>query len=112
MRILRPIVQPAAGLLQTGAAQFAQRRSVRSQPIRDDRIRSAVALHQFPEEFQGGLAVSLLRDKGLQRLAFLVDGPPKVMAFAVDLYEHLISEMGSSSQDTTSRTSPTQARFF
>ena len=31
MRILRPIVQPAAGLLQTGAAQFAQRRSVRSQ---------------------------------------------------------------------------------
>ena len=46
--------------------------------------------HQFPEKFHGGLAVSLLRDKGLQHLTFLVDGAPKVMAFAVDLYEHLI----------------------
>ena len=88
--ILRPIVQPVAGLLQTGSAQSTQSRSVRSQPIRDERIRSAVALHQFPEKFHISFAVSLLRDKGLQHLAFLVDGAPKVMAFAVDLHEHLI----------------------
>ena len=70
--------QPAAGLLQTGSAQFAQCRSIRPQPISDDRIRSAVALHQFPENCQGGLAVSLLRDKGLQHLAFGVSGRPRL----------------------------------
>ena len=90
MGILRTIVQPSASLLQTGSTQFAQSRSVRPQPIRDDRIRSAGTLHQFPEEFQGGLAVSLLRDKGFQHLAFVVDGSPKVLVFAVDLHEHLI----------------------
>ena len=76
--------------MQTGSAQFTQGRAVRPQPIRDDRIRPGVALHQFPEEFQGGLAVSLLRDKGLQHLAFLVHGTPQVMAFAIDFHEHLI----------------------
>ena len=88
--ILRTIVQPAASLMPTGSAQFTQRRAVRPQPIRDDRIRSTVVPHQFPEEFQGSLAVSLLRDNGLQHLAFLVHGTPQVMVFAIDSYEHLI----------------------
>ena len=71
--ILRTIVPPAASLMQTGSAQFTQCRAVRPQPIRDDRIRSALALHQFPEEFQGGLAVSVLRDKGLQGVSIVAD---------------------------------------
>ena len=100
--ILRTIVQPSASLMQTGSAQFTQGRAVRPQPIRDDRIRPGVALPQFPEEFQSGLAVSLLRDKGLQYLAFLVHGTPQAMAFAIDFHEHLIKVPPPSRQRTHS----------
>ena len=109
--ILRTIVQPAASLMQTGSSQFTQCRAVRPQPIRDDRIWPGVALHQFSEEFQGGLAVSLLRDKGLQHLAFLVHGTPQVMAFAIDLHEHLI-EVPPPTQQRAHWTLPLLAELY
>ena len=88
--------------MPTASAQFTQGRAVRPQPIRDDRIRPRVALHQFPEECQGGLAVSLLRDKGLQHLAFLVHGTPQVMVVAIDFHEHLIEVPPTTRQRTHS----------
>ena len=91
--------------LETGSAQFTQCLATRPQPIRDDRIRSGVALHQFPEEFQGGLAISLIRDKGLQHLAFPVHSvvawigaemefPLSQAVASGDAFEHRPSECG------------------
>jgi hypothetical protein len=49
-----------------------------------------MAFHGFPEEFQGSLAITALRDKAFQDFPFVIHGPPKIVRLAVDLHEHLI----------------------
>jgi hypothetical protein len=44
----------------------------------------------FPEEFQGCLAITALRDKAFQDFPLMVNGPPEVVRRALDLHEHLV----------------------
>jgi hypothetical protein len=51
---------------------------------------AAMAFHGLPEEFQGGLAITALRDKAFKDFPLVINGPPKVVRLAVNLHEHLI----------------------
>jgi hypothetical protein len=90
VRVLRPIVEVASCLLKSGGAHLAQSRAVRAQTIRDDRLRRSMPPHRFLQEFQRRLAISALRHKGFQHLAFVIDRAPEVVRLAVDLHEHLV----------------------
>ena len=60
-----------------------------------NRLRPAIALHRFLQEFQRRSLVARLGDIGLQHLAFVVDGAPQIMGLSVDLYEDLIEAPAS-----------------
>ncbi len=47
-------------------------------------------LHQFSQHFQCSAFVSSLRDNALKHLAFVIDGPPKIVPLTVDLHENLV----------------------
>jgi hypothetical protein len=49
-----------------------------------------MAFHGFPEEFQGSLPITALRDKAFQDFPLVIHGPPTIVRLAVDLHEHLI----------------------
>jgi hypothetical protein len=49
-----------------------------------------MAFHGFPEEFQGCLAITALRDKAFQDFPLVIHGPPKVVRLVVNLHAHLI----------------------
>jgi hypothetical protein len=85
VRVLDPIVEPPSRRLKVLGSERFQRHTVRWKAIRDDCLRSTVALHQFPEEFQCGTLVPTLGDDRLEHLAFVIDGTPEIAALAVDL---------------------------
>ena len=62
-------------------------------------------LHCFSQEFQRGLLVSVYCDKALKHLVFLVDSPPKLEPFAIDLHENLV-EMPAPMTRLHSRNAP------
>lgn len=47
-------------------------------------------LHQFPKKFQCRFLVTRPGDEAFKHLAFMIDGPPQVLAFAIDLHEHFV----------------------
>lgn len=47
-------------------------------------------LRRLLEEGQSGRFIPLLRDVALKDLTFVINGPPKIVLFAVELYERLI----------------------
>ena len=49
-----------------------------------------MAFHGFPEEFQGSLPITALREKAFQDFPLVIHGPPKIVRLAVDLPGHLI----------------------
>ena len=53
-------------------------------------MRWAKALHCFSEEFQCRFAVTALGNIAFQHFSFLVNSPPEVVGFTVNLYEHLV----------------------
>ena len=90
VRILRAIVEPATGFLPVEGAKLTQRRAIGTQSIRQELISRAVPLQCFLEEFQCRLLVPPFGDETLENLAFVIDGAPKGVLLAVDLYENLI----------------------
>ena len=80
MRILGTIVGAQPLLVQSREANFAKRRSVRSQFVGDDHRRNkAPASKQFPEQPQRCGLVAVRLDQDLQNLAFAVDRTPQVL---------------------------------
>ena len=77
MRILRSIVGTQSLLVQSREANFAKRRSVRSQFVGDNyRWNEALTSKQFPQEPQRRGLVALGLDQDLENLAFAVDCAP------------------------------------
>ena len=73
------------------SSQFSKRSSIRGQAIGNNRFGDeALALQQFPEQFQCGFLVAMLLDKDIKDLALLIDGPPHEHSFAADPDDHLI----------------------
>src|ERR1700720_1578156 len=74
MRILRSIVGAQSSLVQSREANFAKRRSVRSQFVGDNyRWNEALTSKQFPQQPQRRGLVALGLDQDLENLAFAVD---------------------------------------
>jgi len=48
------------------------------------------AFHCFSEEFQRCFAVTALCDIAFQHFAFMINGTPKVMPFAIDLHKNFV----------------------
>ena len=90
MRILRPVVEAATDLVPIGGANFFHRRGIRTKPVGDDLLRSAVLLHDALEKFQRRSFVPPRGDHRRQDFAFMVDGAPKIAQLAVDLHKHLV----------------------
>ena len=51
---------------------------------------SAIALHGAFQKLQCCLAIPPLRRENLKNLTFVIDGPPKIMCFAIDFDEYLV----------------------
>ena len=90
VRILGPVVEPAPHLAVVAAAWLLERRPVGSQAIRDDGLGSAMPFHGFLEEFQRGLAISRVGQDAFKNLALMINSPPEVMGYPVDLYVDLV----------------------
>jgi hypothetical protein len=75
MRVLRAIVGAQPLLMQNRETNFAKRRAVGSQFIRDEHRRNkALASKQFSEEPHRHGLIALGLDQDLENLAFAVDG--------------------------------------
>jgi hypothetical protein len=48
-----------------------------------------MAFHSFPEEFQGCLAITALRDKAFKDFLFVIDRSPKVVGLAFNFHKYL-----------------------
>lgn len=90
MRILRPVVRPAAGLRPSAGANFPESGAVGPKPIRHDYLRLTMLAHCVPEEFQRSLLIARPGDEAFKHLAFVVHRASKVMHLTVDLNEHLV----------------------
>src|SRR6056297_3130093 len=90
VRILGPVVYPAARLLSALGTNLPKRGAIKPQFVGDDALRIPVLAHCLTEEFQGGLPVAGFRDEALQHLSLVIDGPPEVVLLTVNLHEHLV----------------------
>jgi len=71
-------------LLQIYRADRLKRRTVKSQQIRDDVLGPALSPHRFLQEIRGRFLIPFPCCETLEHLAFMIDSPPKVVAFAID----------------------------
>ena len=90
VRVLDPVVQPAASCLQVLRSQSWQGVPIRRQVIGDDLLGPTVSAHQSPEEFQRRAFVSTLGDDRFEHLALMIDGAPEVMPLGIDLHECVV----------------------
>lgn len=90
VRILRTSVQPATSALFFGVADFLHRSPVGPKFVGHDSLGATVSADGFLQEFLGCFLVTCLRHKVFQDYTFMIDGPPKVMPFTIDLHENLI----------------------
>ncbi len=90
LRVRDAVVEPPARPLFFGSAKLSERGSVCGEAIRDDGFHFAVSLHQFPEETLCSPLVSAFGDDGFQHLAFMINGPPKIIPLAIHLNKNLI----------------------
>ena len=49
-----------------------------------------MTFHRFLEQFQCCFAVPRLGDNAFQHLPLVIDGPPQVVRYPVDLHKHLV----------------------
>ena len=90
VRILGAIVGPAASSLVVMDTKLLECGTVRSKAIRYEFLGATVPLQRFLQEFQSCLLVACLCHEAFEHLSFGVDGSPKIVLLAVDLYEHLV----------------------
>ena len=91
MRILRSIVEPTADFVPLGCnTDNVHRCRICPKPIGDDAARSPVFLHDPLEKLQRRSFVPLCSDHGLQDLALMINGAPKITDLAVNLHEDLV----------------------
>ena len=90
VRILSSIVQPGTHLLPLRIAEDLHRGAVGSQLVCFNHMRLAIALHQFPEEFQCTFLIPALRGIGIEHFTFVIHRPPKVMRLTIYLHKLLI----------------------
>jgi hypothetical protein len=91
----KPVRSPAIAraptcLLSLGVADLFHRRAVGPQPVGDDDLRAAIALHRFLDELQRRGLVTGLGDEGFQHFAFVIHRPPQVVELAIDLHVDLV----------------------
>ena len=84
------MIEVAAYLLALGPAELLQGGSIGAQPVGDDGLGAAMALHGSSDELQRGRLVPFLGDEGLQRFALVVHGAPEIAHLAVDANVDLI----------------------
>jgi hypothetical protein len=91
MRILSPVVKPAAGNVPSLHAKITQSRAIRWQFVcHDSGWTEALLLEQFSHQFQRGLLVPARLYQNVEDLAFTIDRAPQIHTFAVDRNEDLI----------------------
>jgi hypothetical protein len=91
MRILGAVVQiPMLPMFHTGQ-ELMHGRTVAFQFVRDDHPRHiGQPLQELAEESLRGLLVATALDENIQDMAILVDGPPQVVAFAMNSQKDLV----------------------
>jgi hypothetical protein len=90
VRILSAVVEPSTANLQIVASQLTKSSPIGWTPVRGQDFGPTMPLHQFPKHFQCGTLVSAHCYDTLKHLTFVIDSPPQIMAFAVDLHEDLV----------------------
>src|SRR6202040_2361347 len=91
MRILRSIVGTQSLLVQSREANFAKRRSVRSQLVGDDNRRNeSLVTKEFAEQPQCRDLVALGLNENFENLAFAVNGTPHVHLASGDRDHHFV----------------------
>jgi hypothetical protein len=82
-------VEPPTALLIGSIADDFHRRSVRPKPVSNYQTWSTRAFHLPLEKLRCRFAISALRSKDLQHIAFVIYGAPQIMRLAIDPDEHL-----------------------
>jgi hypothetical protein len=49
-----------------------------------------VPLHRASQKLQCSLAIPAFRGKDLERLTFMINGPPEIVRLTIDRHEHLV----------------------
>lgn len=83
MGIFSPIVLAMSDILFVSVSHFFHGGAAGAKIVGDKDMRSAMAFHGFPQEFQCGLAIPTLCHKSFQDFAFVVNSPPKVVRHAI-----------------------------
>lgn len=90
MRILNPVVGPAAHLTAFEVPQFAHCCRVRAHAIGDDCLGPSVPLQRLLQKRQGRSLSALLRDVAFEDLTFVIDRSPQIVTLSIDPHEDLI----------------------
>ena len=85
MRVLDPIIQPAAHLPAVQISQIPHRRWIGFQAIGNDRLGLSMTFQRLLQECQGRSFIPLSGDVALEDLALMINRPPQVMPLAVDV---------------------------
>ena len=73
-----------------GVTGGLHRSAIGTEFVGDKHLNLAVAFHNFLKKFQSYLAVPALSYIEFQHLAFVINGPPKIVQPPADLHEHLV----------------------
>ena len=58
--------------------------------VGDEHFWATKPFHSFAQKLQRGLAIPALGNEAFQHLAFMIDCPPQIVPFAIDLHKHLV----------------------
>jgi hypothetical protein len=91
MGILGPIIQAFVRTMLDAWDQFVFRGGVRAELVSDHDTRcSALVFEQFAHQSKGGLLVPAALHKGIENVAFGIDGPPKPIFLSLDEDDHFV----------------------
>lgn len=63
---------------------------MRREPVGNQHLWTTVAPHHFPQHFQCGLLVLSLCNNAFRYVAFVIYGPPEIVALAFNLHENFV----------------------
>ena len=90
VRILRPIVQPAAGFLPELDTELPHGGTRGPQVVSDEGFGLAMPLQRPPQASRCCLLVPRPGEAAFQHFAFMIDRSPEVVRHPVDRHEHLV----------------------